>query len=95
MVTCVENLSLVNVSNSISRVATLVHEVSEGDKNEEFSAKIQFLHLLHSYVMEVAHWAYLFAVIDSPCAQLARLRRAPLAVSLPRSLKFTNPNDSK
>ncbi len=55
MVTCVENLSLVNVNNSISRVALLVLEVSEGDKNKEFSAKIKFLHLLHSYVIEVAH----------------------------------------
>ena len=90
MIACLESPSLANISIIRRSVASVMLEVSESDKDEGFSVKMQFLHLLLSYVMEVAHWTYVFAVIDSPCAQLARPRTASSAVSLPGSLRFTN-----
>ena len=57
MVTCLESLSLANISNIIRSVASLVLEAGDGDKDGEFLPKTQFLHFLHSYAMEVAHWA--------------------------------------
>ena len=88
MAACLESLFLVNVSDTIISVASLVLEASEDDKDEEFSGKIRFLHCMHSYAMEAAHWAYLFAVTDSSCAQLARSGRESPALSLPRSWNF-------
>jgi hypothetical protein len=68
MVACLENLSLVNSSNHIRSPAAQVLEASEGDKDSEFSEKIDFSPFRHSGAMEAAHSAYLFAVVDSPCA---------------------------
>ncbi len=70
-------------------IASLVLEASEGDKDGEFSTKIEFLHFEHSHAMETAHKADLFADVDSPCAQLVRLRRASPCLSLPCSWKFS------
>jgi hypothetical protein len=85
MVACPESLSLANVSNIIRSVASLELEASECDKDGEFLPKIEFLHFEHSYAMETVHWAYLFAVMDSPCAQLACLRWAHSYLLLLRS----------
>jgi hypothetical protein len=68
MIACLESLSLANVSNIIRSVASVLLEASEGDKEEEFSAKNLFWHFLHSHAMQAAHRAYLFADVDSLCA---------------------------
>lgn len=78
-----KSLSLANLSHIIRTVASLILDASEGDRDGEFSAKIYLLPFLHSHAMKTAHWVYLFAVIDSPCAQLVRLRTASPALSLP------------
>src|SRR5680860_201934 len=83
MIASLGSLSFVNVSYIIKSLASLVLEAGEGDRDGEFSSKIQVLHFLHSHAMEATHWAYLFTVMDSPCAQLARCRRASPALSLP------------
>jgi len=85
MVAGLESLSLANVSNIMRSVASLVLEVGEGDKDGEFWAKIKNFTFRPSGAMEPAHWASLFAVINSPCTQLACLRRASPALSLPCS----------
>ena len=89
MAACLESLSLANVSNALRSVASLVLEGREDDKDGEFSAKVQFLHFLHSCAMEAAHWAYPFAGMNTPCVQLACLRSASSALSLPCSWKFS------
>ena len=68
MIACLESLSLVNGSPIVRSVASLVLEASESDKHGEFSGKTKLLPFQHSYAMEDAHWAVLFAVMDSPCA---------------------------
>lgn len=76
MVACLEGLSLANSTSNIRSTAALVLEAGEGDKDGEFYSKIEFLHFRHSYAREAAHWAYLFTVTDSPCFELACLKRA-------------------
>ena len=78
---CLESLSLANVRNTITSVASPVLEASESDKDEDFSDQIRFSHFLHSHTVSATHWAYLFAVMDSQCAQLACLRTASSALS--------------
>jgi hypothetical protein len=46
--------------------ATLVLEAGEGDKDGQFWPKIEILHFQHSYAVEAAHWADLYADMDSP-----------------------------
>jgi hypothetical protein len=76
MVACLESLFFANCSNIIRSVASLVLEASESDKDGEISTKIEIFPFRHSYATAVTHLAYLFAVMDSPCAQLVRLREA-------------------
>ena len=85
MASCRESLSLVHFSNIIISVASWDLEASDGENDGEPSAKMKLLHFLHSYAMEAADWADLFAVTDSPCAELACSRRVFTALSLPRS----------
>lgn len=83
MVAYLESLLLVNVSTTIRRVASLVLEAHEGDKEREFCAKIEFSTFRHSNAIETAHRAHLFTVIDSPCTQLVGPRRTSPALLLP------------
>ncbi len=99
MTAYLDSLFLANISNDIRSAALLVLEAGESDKGGEFPTKNQFFHSMRSYVTQAAYWASLFAVTDSPCAQLACLRRASPALSLPRSWnclnKFTRDDELK
>jgi len=70
--------------------ATLILDAGESDKDGEFSTKIHVFHFLRSHAMEAAHWAYLFTVTDSPCAELACLKRAHPSLLLLGGWNFSN-----
>ena len=67
----------------------LVLVAGEGHKDEEFRTKIENSPFRHSYAIETAPWTDLFAAIDSPCAQVARLRMARPALWVLGSWNFS------
>jgi hypothetical protein len=62
--------------------------LTQGDKDGELLGKNEIFNFRHWGAIETAHWAYLFAVMNSPCAQLGSLRTASPALSLPSCWKF-------
>ena len=66
MVAYLESLSHANYSNTIRSVTSLVLEASEGDKDSVFWPKIEIFTFWHWSAIETAHWADLFAGMDSP-----------------------------
>lgn len=89
MVAYLEGLFPANYSNTTRSIASPVLAASESDKDGQVWAKNKFFTFRHSGAMETAHWAYLFALMDSPCIQLVCLRRASPALSLPCSYKLS------
>jgi hypothetical protein len=66
MIAFPESLSLVDIRYVIGSVASLVLEVSGGDKDGQCLEKVDYLRFQHSYAMETNYWACLFTVMDSP-----------------------------
>lgn len=66
MVACLESMSLANDSNILRSVPSLVVMAGVSVKDEEFSAKIDFFHSLHSHAMEATQRDHLLAVTHSP-----------------------------
>lgn len=97
MAACLESLCPVNRSSNMTNPAALILAAGERHKDGEFRSKIECLPFRHVYAIIIGHWAYLFAAIDSPCAQLARLRTACPALLLLGSWNFSDqstPNDA-
>jgi hypothetical protein len=88
MAAYLKSLSLANCSNTIRSVASLVLAAREDDKDGDLWPKIDFFTFRHWGAMETAHWPSLFTGIDNPCAQLACLKTASPALSLPCSWKI-------
>jgi hypothetical protein len=66
MAACLESLPPVDVSNIMISVPSLVVMVGVSVKHEEFSAKIDFFHSMHSYAMETTQRNHPFVVTHSP-----------------------------
>ena len=88
MAAYLESLPHANHSKTRRSVASLELAAREGDKDGELWGKNEIFTFRHWGATETAHWAYLFAGIDSSCAPLVRLRTASPALSLPCSWKF-------
>jgi hypothetical protein len=71
-------------------MAAPIGEASENDKLEEFSTKIEVLHVRHSYAMEVDYWVYLFPAMNSLGAWLARRKQVCLTLFWLGSWNFSN-----
>jgi hypothetical protein len=68
MTACLESLPLTDIINIMRSAPSMVVMADVSVKDEEFSAKIDFFHSLHSYAMEATHMNHLFVVTHSPCA---------------------------
>lgn len=90
MAAYLESLPLVNYSSTTRSIAPLVLAASESDKDGQFWAKIEIYTFRHSGAIERAHWANLFAVMDSPCTQLECVRKAPPASLVAMQLEIIN-----